>query len=91
MYIDFAYIYKTLRQHLHFIAEAYSCLSVPLKSDPAESVMSWPSESNCTFDPCQLAVPLEASEDTCQPPNYFANMPILIAVAGGSNSSCCWW
>ncbi|PAN06753.1 hypothetical protein PAHAL_1G286100 [Panicum hallii] len=28
-----------------------------------------------------LAVPLEASAETCQPPNSFANMPIFIAVA----------
>ena len=28
-----------------------------------------------------LAVPLEASAETCQPPNSFANMPISIAVA----------
>lgn len=28
-----------------------------------------------------LAVPLEASAETCQPSNSFANMPIFIAVA----------
>ena len=28
-----------------------------------------------------LAVPLEASAETCQPPNSFANMPIFIVVA----------